>query len=135
MLRNFLIHVCYKTFLTKFFFFSIKKIKTVFHFKKKIFLSINFFCLRKKSHIFSINRSSCLIWSTIRHVHLLACLSVTHVTCQVSCVTCCMSSVICHMLGVMCQVSHLMFIFNFFFCKVLELVGGWSVINMDIIFK
>ena len=51
------------------------------------------------------------------------------------CVTCRMSGVTCHMSGVRCQVSCVTcqvsddFIFYFIFFKVVELVGGGSVIN------
>ena len=52
----------------------------------------------------------------------------SRVMCHVSCVTCHMSRVTCHVSHVTCHMSHL-FIFFFFPDKVVELIGGRSVIN------
>ena len=51
------------------------------------------------------------------------------VRCQVSGVTCHMSHVRCEVSGVTCQVSHVTFFIYFLLDKVVELVGGGSVIN------
>ena len=48
---------------------------------------------------------------------------------NVSHVTCHMSRVTCHVSHVTCQVSHFIFIFFFFSDKVVEHIGGGSVIN------
>ena len=50
---------------------------------------------------------------------------VSHVTCRMSCVTCDVSRVTCHVSGVGCHVSP----FFFSFYKVVERIGGGSVIS------
>ena len=58
------------------------------------------------------------------------CCHMSCVRCQVSGGTCQMSRVMCHVSGVMSQVSHVSFKKKkTFLYKVVELVGGGSVIN------
>ena len=53
----------------------------------------------------------------------------SHITCNMSHVMCQLSRVRCHVSGVTCNHFFLFFFSSFFIDKVLELVGGGSVIN------